>query len=154
VNTVTGCGGQVVEIATEHVQQHQCLGCVGGGECIRVKYLSTHNEIAHNTFGPCGLVNFDLAENRKNGEGIYIGTAPEQLRSKNPTPVPDASDSNWIHHNVITAPAECVEAKESAEHNVIERNRCFGGTDPKGAGRRTRTPSSRTPPAGCHSSIS
>ena len=104
-----------------------------GGECVRVKYLATSNEVAGNTIGPCGLQNFNLKDDNKNGEGIYIGTAPEQL-NRNPTDVPDASDGNWIHDNVIRPRAECVDVKEGAERNVIERNTCSGGLDPDGSG--------------------
>jgi parallel beta-helix repeat protein len=108
-----------------------------GGECIRVKYLSQRNEIAGNRVGPCGAVNFDLKASRKNGEGIYVGTAPEQL-SRNPTKVSDASNQNWVHGNVISTRAECVDLKEGAELNVVERNTCSGGLDPDGSGLDSR----------------
>jgi len=104
-----------------------------GGECVRVKYLARRNEIAGNRIGPCGLVNFDLAASRKNGEGVYVGTAPEQL-SRNPTDVADSSNQNWVHDNVIATRAECVDLKEGAELNVVERNRCSGSLDPDGSG--------------------
>jgi hypothetical protein len=104
-----------------------------GGECVRMKYLAQRNEIAGNRIGPCGLVNFDLGASRKNGEGVYVGTAPEQL-SRNPTDDADASSQNWVHDNVITTRAECVDLKEGAELNVVERNRCSGGRDPDGSG--------------------
>jgi len=103
-----------------------------GGECIRVKYFSTSNEIAGNRIGPCGLVNFNLAAGHKNGEGIYIGTAPEQL-SRNPSQRTDASGQNWVHGNVITTPAECVDLKEGSEGNLVEANSCSGGLDPDGS---------------------
>jgi parallel beta-helix repeat protein len=108
-----------------------------GGECIRIKYLAARNEVAGNRIGPCGLVNFDLRAGRKNGEGIYVGTAPEQL-SRNPTPVTDASSQNWVHDNVIATRAECVDLKEGARLNVVERNTCSGGLDPDGSGLDSR----------------
>jgi parallel beta-helix repeat protein len=108
-----------------------------GGECIRVKYLAVRNEIAGNRIGPCGAVNFNLKASRKNGEGVYIGTAPEQL-SRNPTTVSDASNQNWVHDNVITTRAECVDLKEGASLNVVERNTCSGGQDPDGSGLDSR----------------
>jgi parallel beta-helix repeat protein len=108
-----------------------------GGECVRIKYLARRNEVAGNRIGPCGAVNFDLRASRKNGEGVYVGTAPEQL-SRNPTAVSDASNQNWIHDNVITARAECVDLKEGAELNIVERNTCSGGRDPDGSGLESR----------------
>lgn len=109
-----------------------------GGECVRLKYHATRNEVVDNTIEGCGLVNFDLSANRKNGEGVYIGTAPEQLAGHNPTPEPDTSDRNWVHDNVITAPSECVEVKEAARQNLVERNMCSGGLDPKGGALASR----------------
>jgi hypothetical protein len=102
------------------------------GECVRIKYLSKGNEVAGNRIERCGL-DFDASEDQKNGEGIYIGTAPEQLH-RNPTPEPDTSDENWIHDNVITSQAECVDIKEGASANRVENNVCSGGRDPDGAG--------------------
>jgi parallel beta-helix repeat protein len=108
-----------------------------GGECIRLKYLAVRNEVAGNRIGPCGAVNFNLRASRKNGEGVYVGTAPEQL-DRNPTRQSDASNQNWVHDNVITTRAECVDIKEGASLNVVERNRCSGGLDPDGSGLDSR----------------
>ena len=108
-----------------------------GGECIRIKYLSHDNEVAGNRISGCGARNFDLSKNRKNGEGIYLGTAAEQI-SKNPTSVPDESSRNYVHDNVISVPAECVDIKEGAERNLISRNLCVGSMDPEGGGFSSR----------------
>jgi hypothetical protein len=107
------------------------------GECVRFKYFSVANEIAHNRIERCGLVDFDLEADSKNGEAIYIGTAPEQL-SDNPSEEPDASDRNWIHHNTMVVPAECVDIKEQARANLVEHNDCRGSQDPDGAGFSSR----------------
>jgi hypothetical protein len=105
-----------------------------GGECVRVKYLAQRNELAGNTISRCGRVGFDVAAGKKNGEGIYIGTAPEQLY-KNPTAEPDTSDGNWVHHNTIaTGAAECVDVKESTSNTLVEHNTCTDGKDPDGSG--------------------
>ena len=104
-----------------------------GGECIRLKYFASSNEVAGNRIGPCGLVGFNLSTGSKNGEGIYIGTAPEQL-DRNPTPEPDQSNSNSIHDNQVTVPAECVDIKEASTGNVVSNNTCSGSKDPDGAG--------------------
>lgn len=103
------------------------------GECIRVKNQSADNEVAFNAVSGCGRQHFDLAADRKNGEGIYIGTAPEQL-GRNPGGRPDHSDRNWIHDNTIDTPAECVDVKESSRRELIEHNTCRGGRDPDSAG--------------------
>jgi nitrous oxidase accessory protein NosD len=47
------------------------------GECIRLKYLATNSVINGNKIGPCGLEDFQGGGGGKNGEGVYIGTAPE-----------------------------------------------------------------------------
>lgn len=106
----------------------------GGGECIRIKYLSTRNVVEHSLIDRCGLTGFDLAKDEHNGEGVYIGTDPYQL-DRNPTRVPDASNGNTVVDNVIvTYAAECVDIKEAAEHNQVIGNDCSHSRDPKGSG--------------------
>lgn len=106
----------------------------GGGECIRIKYLSTDVVVAHNTIDRCGLTGFDLDRDEHNGEGVYIGTDPYQL-DRNPTGVPDASNDNVVRDNTIaTHAAECVDIKEAAEHNRVVDNVCSDSRDPKGSG--------------------
>src|SRR5262249_35218623 len=57
-----------------------------GGECLRLRYFAQHNEIAGSTFAGCGVHDFKFNGGGKNGEAIYIGTAPEQRGDgKNPT---------------------------------------------------------------------
>jgi len=47
-------------------------------------------------------------------------------------------DGNRVHHNRIAATAECVDVKEAARGNLVERNRCSGSDDPDGAGFSSR----------------
>ena len=47
-----------------------------GGECIRFRYFSQYNEVAYNQITRCGVIDFEFDGNGKNGEAIYIGTAP------------------------------------------------------------------------------
>lgn len=99
-----------------------------GGECVRIKYFATGSLVAGNTIGPCGVHDFAIPNTGtgQNGEGVYIGTAPEQL-DRNPSPEPDASNHNQVHGNTIdTRGAECVDIKESASHNDVAGNRCTG----------------------------
>lgn len=108
------------------------------GECVRIKYFSSHNEIAYNTVARCGLGNFTPTAKVKNGEAVYIGTAPEQRGQKNPTAEADRSDFNHVHDNDISTRAECVDVKEGAGGNVVRHNNCRGGEDPKGGGFSSR----------------
>jgi hypothetical protein len=107
-----------------------------GGECVRLRYFAQHNEIAHSTFAGCGVYHFKFESDKKNGEAIYIGTAPEQRGDgENPTAEPDQSNGNWVHHNTFdTQGNECVDIKEGASGNIVEYNRCTGQRDPKSGG--------------------
>jgi nitrous oxidase accessory protein NosD len=107
-----------------------------GGECVRLRYQAQRNEIANSSIENCGIYDFVYKDGGKNGEGIYIGTAPEQLGKRG---VPDASvdrsNANWIHHNTFnTRGNECVDIKEGSSGNIVEHNRCTGQRDKKSAG--------------------
>lgn len=111
-----------------------------GGECVRLRYFSKENEIAYNTIGPCGAIDYIFNGGGKNGEGIYIGTAPEQRSDKkNPDTQVDQSNNNHIHHNTIdTQGNECVDIKEGSSFNVVEYNTCTGQKDPESGGLDSR----------------
>jgi hypothetical protein len=99
-----------------------------GGECVRMKYFATGSLVTRNTIGPCGMWDFAVPNTGtgQNGEGIYIGTAPEQL-DRNPTPEPDGSNGNAVHGNAIdTRAGECVDIKEAARDNDVAHNVCTG----------------------------
>ena len=107
-----------------------------GGECVRLRYYAQHNEITGSSISNCGVHDFRFRAGGKNGEGIYIGTAPEQRGDgKNPTSDPDLSSENWIHQNSFdTQGNECVDIKEAARGNVVEDNSCTGQRDPESGG--------------------
>ncbi|WP_243373945.1 right-handed parallel beta-helix repeat-containing protein [Microvirga solisilvae] len=107
-----------------------------GGECVRLRYQARRNEIAYSSIENCGIYDFVYKKGGKNGEGIYIGTAPEQLGLRGvPDSAADRSDENWIHHNSFnTRGNECVDIKEGSSGNVVEHNRCTGQRDSKSAG--------------------
>jgi hypothetical protein len=107
-----------------------------GGECIRLRYFAQHNEIARSTITRCGVHDFQFNAGGKNGEGIYIGTAPEQRADgKNPTADADQSSNNWIHDNTFnTQGNECVDIKEASSSNIVEHNTCTGQRDPESGG--------------------
>jgi hypothetical protein len=108
----------------------------GGGECLRLRYLVTGAEIAHNTITNCGIYDYRFDNGGKNGEAIYLGTAPaQQGRNGAPDDRPDVSRDNWIHSNVIdTQGNECVDIKENSTANLVENNDCTGQLDPDSAG--------------------
>lgn len=111
-----------------------------GGECLRLRYFAQGNEIAYNTFFNCGRYDFAFKGGGKNGEGVYVGTAPEQVEDgKNPTTDPDQSNNNWIHHNKFdTQGNECVDIKEAASGNIVEYNSCTGQKDKNSGGMDSR----------------
>lgn len=111
-----------------------------GGECLRLRYFAQNNEVAYSAISNCGRFDYQFAAGGKNGEAIYIGTSSSQWEDgKNPTPDPDASTDNWIHHNTInTQGNECVDIKEGAHNNIIEYNICTGQLDPESGGLGTR----------------
>jgi len=111
-----------------------------GGECVRLRYFAQKNELAENKITNCGAYDFRLGGKGKNGEGIYIGTAPEQRDDgKNPTDGADHSDGNWIHDNIIdTQGNECIDIKEGSSKNLVEKNTCTGQKDEDSGGLGSR----------------
>lgn len=107
-----------------------------GGECLRLRYLIENSEISNNTIERCGIYDFELKEDGKNGEAIYLGTAPEQLGDgKNPDSRPDKSNNNRINDNKINSKGnECVDIKEAAHDNTVENNSCTGQLDEEAGG--------------------
>lgn len=105
------------------------------GECVRFKGHAQGNELAYSTIQTCGLRDFRYGRQRKNGEAVYIGTAPEQRQY----PGLDASNLNWIHHNVmVTRGSECVDIKEGSAYNLIEHNVCRYNYDQNSGGLSVR----------------
>jgi hypothetical protein len=111
-----------------------------GGECLRLRYFAQRNEVANSKFENCGVHDFQIKKSGKNGEAIYIGTAPEQLGDRGaPDASPDQSNENWIHHNTFnTRGNECVDIKEGASRNVVEHNQCTGQQDKNSGGLGSR----------------
>ncbi|NTV31094.1 hypothetical protein HGA91_03925 [candidate division WWE3 bacterium] len=107
-----------------------------GGECIRVRYFAHDIEIAYSYIYRCGVYDYAFENGGQNGEGIYIGTAPEQ-EGKGGAPSKDHDNSRniTIHHNIIDPEgSECVNVKESSHHVAIINNRCLSQWDRNSAG--------------------
>ncbi|MFE6892495.1 DUF1565 domain-containing protein [Streptomyces sp. NPDC057694] len=105
-------------------------------ECLRLRYLVTGADVHDNTISDCGVADFRFGGGGKNGEGIYLGTAPEQQGANGaPDAAADVSKNNRIHHNTIaTRGNECVDVKENSTHNYVEYNDCSQQRDPSSGG--------------------
>jgi hypothetical protein len=91
------------------------------GECLRIK-LAKDIEIKWNKISNCGLRDFRFNRGRQNGEGIYVGTAPEQM----PKGILDYTNDVIIQNNIIaTFAAECIDIKEGSENILVKNNICF-----------------------------
>jgi hypothetical protein len=100
------------------------------GECIRFKRVR-NSSVSYSTIVRCGIADFERGDGGKNGEAIYIGTAPEQLDGA----PPDVSRDNRIARNRMdTRGNECVDIKEHATSNIVEYNYCTGQRDESSAG--------------------
>jgi hypothetical protein len=105
------------------------------GECIRIKDLAEDVLVSGNTVIDCGMDDYVFGGGGKNGEGIYIGTAPEQVEEKNTHKQPDETKRVIVRGNFIrTNGNECVDIKEAARDNIIEGNYCTGQLDPNSGG--------------------
>jgi hypothetical protein len=103
-----------------------------GGECVRIKNQSRYNTFRSNSVWSCGLEGFNLASGSKNGEGVYIGTAPEQRYKIGG--VPDYSTDNVVEYNTFqTNASEAVDIKEDSERNIVRYNVGSNNRDPDGA---------------------
>ncbi|WP_018693050.1 right-handed parallel beta-helix repeat-containing protein [Algicola sagamiensis] len=102
------------------------------GECIRLKSGVTFSEVSFNHIEHCGLHDYRFGRGQKNGEAIYIGTAPEQVKKGEKR---DFSGHNWVHHNQIRVfGSECIDIKEGANLNRIEHNLCLNSLDDASGG--------------------
>ncbi|MDY7105098.1 MAG: right-handed parallel beta-helix repeat-containing protein [Actinomycetota bacterium] len=148
-------GGRLVHIRHDHIRlENLDLGDAGivvlvegatdvqlrgnrvhdaAGECIRIRQESADVVVAANVVEGCGLSDFDLDDDEKNGEGIYVGTAPEQTDGER-----DGTARTVVVDNRIEAPAECVDVKEGAVDTLVEHNFCTGSQDPIGGGLSSR----------------
>lgn len=117
-----------------------------GGECIRIKNYASGILIANNIIDTCGVWDFRFKDGGKNGEGVYIGTAPEQLHGKSGTSKPefnhvlrDTPNNILVTANKITTRGnECVDIKEGGYAITVTYNNCSQQLDSESAGMDSR----------------
>ena len=91
------------------------------GEYVRFRFTDD-SEVAYNKISHCGLREYKFGRGGKNGEGIYLGTSPNQL----PEGVVDNSTNLKVHDNLIaTYGSECVDLKEGVHGVKIYSNACM-----------------------------
>ncbi|CAM9465330.1 unnamed protein product [Ectocarpus sp. 6 AP-2014] len=89
-----------------------------GGECIRLRDHVTYAEVHHNNITDCGIYDFRIYGDGKNGEGLYLGTSSNQWEDG-----PDVCKGNIIRDNYIrTRGNEGIEVKEGSVDTLIEYN--------------------------------
>ncbi|CAM9787554.1 unnamed protein product, partial [Laminaria digitata] len=115
-------------------------------ECIHFRYFVTHAEVQGCTIQNCGKEDFEDGGGGKVGEGIYLGTALDQVNDNKAPEVKlrsgsadnvdaDVCRNNWIHHNTFrTYGNECVDVKEGSTDNLIENNVCEKQKDSNSGG--------------------
>ena len=103
------------------------------GEGLRIKNQSCDNVVRNCRFERMGRTGFDAAAGRKNGEGVYVGTAPEQRKKNGAPDRPDRCLRNLIEDcTFVTEAAEAVDLKEDSEENIVRRCRGADSRDPDG----------------------
>jgi hypothetical protein len=114
-------GAQGVVVANNHIHHVE-------NECLRLRYFARDNRVESNVISDCGLDG--------NGEGIYVGTAPEQ-REKNGG-LPDESSGNYIAANEIHSVEEGIDVKEDSWGTIVAGNLVHGATDDNSGGINVR----------------
>jgi hypothetical protein len=97
-------------------------------ECVRLRFSTRQARVERNVVHHCGL--------RGNGEGIYVGVAPEQ-RAKNGGQA-DLSTGNTIAHNEVYSVQEGIDVKEDASGTTVVANFVHDATDPNSGGINVR----------------
>lgn len=99
----------------------------GEHECVRIRHFSRQNIVENNTIHFCGATSATKRLSNGNGEGIYLGTAPEQ-RERNGGKA-DTSTHNQVRNNRIYDVTESVDVKEDASYTLVEGNELYKNSD-------------------------
>ncbi|CAN0035905.1 unnamed protein product, partial [Ectocarpus sp. 12 AP-2014] len=113
-----------------------------GKECLRIRYFATNCVVQVNEIGPCGIEDFQQDSDGSNGEGVYIGTALNQIDEKNGDDVVDECTGIVVMNNEIDTQAcslrqpgsEGVDIKEGSYGNVVYGNTIRGQMDDETGG--------------------
>jgi parallel beta-helix repeat protein len=99
------------------------------GQCVHVWTFSVRNVVRNNEVHDCGL--------KRNGEGIYIGTASDQLYKVDGRP--DESTENLIEDNEIYNVSEGIDVKPGSSNNTITNNEIYNARSPGSGGINVRS---------------
>lgn len=108
----------------------------GKHECLRIRHFARNNVIRNNTVHFCGASSDEARIEGGNGEGIYIGTAPEQ-RDRNDGK-PDTSTGNIIKGNKVYDVTEGIDVKEDSSKTQVIENRIWNASDVDSGGINVR----------------
>lgn len=103
-----------------------------GGECVRMRNNAQRNLVVNSIIQWCGMYGKgDGSKQYKyhNAEGVYIGTSPKS--TDQPMAANDTSSNNVVRSSTIdTFGSECLNVKENAHHNVLEKTVCRNNDEP------------------------
>jgi len=122
--------GGLTGVVIEHLSLRNARG-----ECLRLKGDAVDNEIADNDISDCGLGHYRFDHPVKSAEGIYIGTADDQIEGDRP----DRSTGNRVLRNHIRDTGECIDIKEGSSGTRVAGNVCLRQKDPLSGGISVRS---------------
>jgi len=99
------------------------------GQCVHVWTFSVKNVVRNNEIHDCGL--------ERNGEGIYVGTASDQLYKVDGRP--DESTENLIEGNELYNVDEGIDIKPASSRNTIINNEIYNAKSPGSGGINIRS---------------
>lgn len=108
----------------------------GKHECLRIRHFARNNIVRNNQVHFCGASSDTSRIEGGNGEGIYIGTAPEQ-RDRNDGK-PDTSTGNLIQGNKVYDVTEGIDVKEDSSKTQVVENHIWGASDVDSGGINVR----------------
>jgi len=120
---VEGATGVIFENNVVHNTSH---------EAVRLRNFAVKNAVRNNTIYSAGMA----YQGTGNGEGIYVGTAPEHRFQNGGQP--DITTGNVITGNEIYSVVEGIDIKEDASFNYVADNRVYRCTDPNSGGINVR----------------
>jgi parallel beta-helix repeat protein len=99
------------------------------GQCVHVWTFSVRNVVRKNEVHDCGL--------ERNGEGIYVGTASDQLYKVGGQL--DESTENLIEDNLLYNVSEGIDVKPGSSNTTIINNEIYNARSPGSGGINVRS---------------